>query len=281
MTKQRIAVAPAILRFFLGAALATALMAAGRDSGAVAMPLDALGLLAMPEEGVAPLPSGVVVALHEPTGIDARGWAYGDQLAAAGIAVLHVELTEATGDDRAPDAGAAGTMAALARLTLILDHLATDPRVAGVPVGLLAFGAAGDLAARAAAQGPAGDRVAALALLYPGCADLADALARDQARLRAWGGLRILLLHGDADPANTPADCGRLEAELASAAPVLRRHYAGAGYAWDLPPHGPYEAVKLAWPGRPGALLPVIHSPAAAAVSAAHVASFFTLALAP
>ena len=89
----------------------------------------------------------------------------------------------------------------------------------------------------------------------------------------------VLLLHGDADPANSPADCAGLAGRIARSAPVRRRQYAGAGYAWDLPAIGLDAVRKLPWPDRPGMWLPASHWPEAAEFSAAQVASFFARAL--
>ena len=85
----------------------------------------------------------------------------------------------------------------------------------------------------------------------------------------------ILLLHGDADPVNAPADCIGLASALARTAPVRRVQYAGAGYAWDLVPSGQYEVHKLPWPGRPGQHVAVRFWPQGAALSATQAASFF------
>uniref|UniRef100_UPI00355796A1 hypothetical protein n=1 Tax=Falsiroseomonas oryziterrae TaxID=2911368 RepID=UPI00355796A1 len=119
-------------------------------------------------------------------------------------------------------------------------------------------------------------RIGALALLYPGCDGVADRVVADDARPRA----PVLLLHGDADPANPRAACEGLAALLARTAPVRHVWYAGAGYAWDRPPSGAYEVLRLPWPGRPGALIAAAYWPEAAELSAAQAASFFVAALA-
>jgi dienelactone hydrolase len=251
----------------IGAVLAIALSAPG---GGLAARLDAAGLLWEPEGETVSAPLALVVVLHDSAGIDARGWPYGEQITAAGIAVLHVEPLATSADGFvAPAAADDGTMAR-ARLATVLGLIAMDERFAGAPVGLLALGSAGQAALLAAADAADGDRIAGLALLYPGCADLAAAVT-DEARPRS----PILLLHGDADPANPAAACIGLADRLARSAPVQRNQYAGVGYAWDVAPHGSYERVRLPWPGRPGRLLDVRHAPEAAELAAAQVAAFF------
>ncbi len=252
-------------RAVLAALLALALLGPARGG---AGDLGTAGLLWRPEAASPHAPLAVVVALHDTTGIDQRGWVYGEQLTAAGIAVLHAELLDTSQDGYGPVTEPDPGTEARARLAMLLGRLAADPRFADSPVGLLAFGGVGQTALHALADSAVGERIAALALLYPGCAALAPA-----GRTRPHA--PVLLLHGDADPSNRPEECGWLEARLAQSAPVRRREYAGAGYAWDRPPHGPGEAVKLPWPGSPGRLVAVHHQPRAAELAAAHVAAFF------
>jgi dienelactone hydrolase len=263
----------ALARALHGAVLAIALLASGRG---LAADVDAVGLLWLPDHTAPSTPMAVVIALHDSTGIDGRGWHYGDQVTAAGIAVLHVELLETSADGFGSAVAADDATAARARLTVVIDLLAEDPRFADAPVGLLAFGAAGQAALFAAADPAHGDRIAGLALLYPGCAALAAAATTE----RTWPRSPVLLLHGDADPANPPADCSGLAGQLARSAPVRRRQYAGAGYAWDLAPHGPHEKVKLPWPGRPGVMVAVSYWPEAAELAATQVAAFFAASFA-
>ncbi|MBR0641630.1 dienelactone hydrolase family protein [Plastoroseomonas hellenica] len=232
---------------------------------------EAIGLLWLPANADAVAPVPAVIAVHDAVGIDSRGWRYAEQLTAAGIAVLHLELhdTSADGAGPAPDDGAA----APARLAAAAATLAEDPRFGGARLGILAFGAAGETALRVAAAPGAGEHIAALVLLYPGCATLpaTEAVSRSP----------VLLMHGDADPANTAADCAGLAARLARGASVRQIRHAGAGYAWDLPPSGVEEVVTMPWPGSPGRWLPVSHRPAIAELSATQVAGFFARRLAP
>jgi dienelactone hydrolase len=222
------------------------------------------------------MPMTVVIALHDSTGVDRRGWHYGDQLTAAGITVLHIELLETSADGFSSTEAADDATAARARLTKVMRLLAEDQRFASASVGLLAFGAAGQAALLAAADPVHGDRIAGLALLYPGCAALAAAATIERAQPRS----PVLLLHGDADPANLPAECSGLAGQLARSASVRRRQYAGAGYAWDLAPHGPHETMKLPWPGRPGVMVAVSYWREAAELAATQVAAFFAASFA-
>ncbi|MBR0663316.1 hypothetical protein GXW71_03005 [Roseomonas hellenica] len=260
----------------VGAMLALALLLPERGLAAGSDGPDAVGLLWLPDGEAPSVPPAVVIAVHELTGIDPRGWRYGEQITAAGIAVLHVELRDVSADNAGSAAVADDAAAALARLLLVIDILAEDPRFANAGLGLLAFGTAGEAAMLAAADPVYGGRIAALVLLYPGCAGL------DAAAATAGGGLRspVLLLHGDADPANSPADCSGLAARLAHTAPVRRVQYAGASYAWDWAPSGLHEVPELPWPGQPGLRVAVRHSPEGAALSATRAASFFAAAFA-
>jgi dienelactone hydrolase len=265
----------ACARALLGAALAIMLLTPARVLAGEPLTPGEVGLLWLPDGEAPPTPIAVVIALHEAAGIDPRGWRYGDQITAAGIAVLHVELQETSADGFAPLVERDAPAAEVARLRRVIDLVAADPRFAQGAIGLLAFGAAGQAAINAAADTTYGPRVAALALLYPGCTSLAATVATERLQPR----LPILLLSGDSDEANPPADCVRLADQLAPAAPVRHVQYAGAGYAWDLPPAGPYETFKMPWPGRPGSVVAVNYWPKAAELSATQAASFFAATL--
>lgn len=264
----RLATRVAAVILGLAVALASGRGLAGDPDGAA----EAIGLLWLPDnlEAMAPVPA--VIAVHDAVGIDPRGWRYAEQLTAAGIAVLHLELYDTAGDGAGLSTD--GDAAAPARLAAAAATLAEDPRFGGARLGILAFGAAGEAALRAAAAPGLGEHIAALALLYPGCGalrDAADAMPRSP----------VLLLHGDADPANPLEDCAALAARLARGASVRHIRYAGAGYAWDLPPSGVEEVATMPWPGSPGRWLPVSHRPAIAEFAAAQVAGFFARALLP
>ncbi|WP_372491078.1 dienelactone hydrolase family protein, partial [Falsiroseomonas oryziterrae] len=168
----------------LCAALAATTVAPG-PSAAGPGGVDAAGLLVLPEEQVAPVPAGLVIVLHEPTGIDPRGWGYADQIAAAGLAVLHLDVLEMSADGFVPPDAADEDASALARLVAVIGLLDADPRFAPAPLGVLAFGGAAQTAARITADPAASARIGALALLYPGCDGVADRVVADDARPRA------------------------------------------------------------------------------------------------
>ena len=256
------------------AALLVASATTSRSVAGERTDVSALGILWSPDAGDEWGAVGVVIALHE-AGIDHRSWRYGDQITAAGIAVLHLELADISADGSITGPPPDDIAVALARLTMALDRLDEDARFAHAPVGLLAFGGAGRAAMLAAADSALRDRIGALALLYPGCATLADSLETAGIRPHA----PVLLLNGDADPANSPAACSSLADRLARSASVRHIQYAGAGYAWDLPPYGEQETLKLPWPHRPGAVIAANFWQEAAELSATQVASFFAAAL--
>ncbi|WP_198371402.1 dienelactone hydrolase family protein [Roseomonas rosulenta] len=238
--------------------------------------LDAMGLLWLPNDAAPPVPTPLVVVLHDATGIDPRGWLYGDQLMAAGIAVLHVELLDTPFDGVESRQPFDEAEASIKRLRMVIARVAQDERFAHAPLGLLGFGASGKAATLLAADPAHGSRITALALLYPGCARLNAAL------IDAGTGpaSSILLQHGDADPANQVAECAALTSRLSRTATVRRVQYAGAGFAWDLRPLGMDERRKLALPGRPDVRIAVTFWPDGAALSATRTASFFAATLA-
>ncbi|MDB5415158.1 MAG: Dienelactone hydrolase [Rubritepida sp.] len=257
--------------------LACTLLAATPGSAGVPHEPGDFGLLWLPDDAAPLVPTAVVITLYEAAGIDARGWPYAEQMTAAGITVLHMELEDTSFDGLGPAVVSDQSLPALARLTAVIDILAEDARFANAPIGILAFGSAGQVATLAAANLVYGNRIAAVALLYPGCVTLHAAVTTQGSGPRS----PVLLMHGDADPANLPAECVGLAAELARTAQVHHVQYPGAGYSWDLAPFGPHEVSRLPWPGRPGERLRVTYWPQAAAHSAAEVAGFFATTLAP
>lgn len=194
-----------------------------------------------------PQATGIVLLLADSLGPDARADAYADALLARGLLVAELRS----------DPGGAGAIAALARA------LAAQPRATGV--AMLGFGAGGLLAA--AAEYPFAARV----LLYPGCVALAD--------VAAPGGGPVLLLHGTEDAANTPADCTLAAAQLRQRGLALTRlEYAGAGYGWDVQPHGMERAILLPAPGQAGRVL-AAPWPAMTELAAERAAQFLAAAL--
>jgi dienelactone hydrolase len=201
----------------------------------------ASGILALPA-GASDRQTPAVLILHDALGPDGRTSLYTDQLLGAGLAVLDlVTLHEES-------------------LDAVLAALATHPRLAGQPVGLLGFGLGARHAARS--SGP----VAARALLYPGCAGLAPVAMRGEA---------VLLLRGAADPANETGACTDLAQTLATAGAAVRhRVLPDATYAWDRPASAVEGRAMLPRPDGPGRVVAEAW-PELAAVSATEVAWFF------
>jgi dienelactone hydrolase len=208
----------------LGAALLAAALLA--PAPAAANPPEApgaLGVLWLPD--AAPARGPLVIVLHDASGIDPRGWLHGEQIMAAGVPVLHVELADTAMDGTGPAPGGMGGdgAEATARLGRVVASVAGDARFASQPIGILAFGGTARAAMLVAADPAVGARIAALVLFYPGCAVLDAALPPGRGP-----GAAILLKHGDADPANLPADCAALAATRTASflAAVLggRRH---------------------------------------------------------
>lgn len=198
-----------LVRALRALAIAAALaIAPSAQERSLAAGLGAVGLLWTPEGEAPSAPMPMVIALHDLAGVDSRGWHYGDQITAASIAVLHVELLETSADGFTVGLDGDDATAARARLATVMARVAEDPRFAGAPFGLLALGGTGDAALRAAADPAHGYRIAGLALLYPGCAALAAGPGTPRPRSP------VLLLHGDADPANLTADCMALADSL-------------------------------------------------------------------
>jgi dienelactone hydrolase len=219
--------------------------------------------LTLPARAAAtPHPPPAVVIAHDRLGPDTRAEPYAAQLAAAGIAVLELLSEDA-------DAGA---------LDRAADALARDARIDGRRLGVLGFGAGGLAAAHAAAP------FRARALLYPGCAALADAVpgAAGPAAPPGWApGTALLLGHGGADAANPRAACEAFGAAMRRHGVAVRRiEYDGAGYAWDRPAFGA-QAPRALLPAPDGrGRVPAMPWPALAGLSATQVAGFFAHALA-
>ncbi|MBX9750671.1 MAG: hypothetical protein K5Q68_13880 [Roseococcus sp.] len=205
----------------------------------------ASGTLVLPP-GAPDRRSPAILVLADGEVPDGRASLYLDQLLGAGLAVL--EMTSLPGD----------------ALEAVLAVLARHPRVLGERLGLLGFG----LGARQVATLP--ERVTARALLYPGCAAMAPA---------AMPGQAVLLMHGDADPANEGAACVSFVAALSRSGATLRlRVLAGATYAWDRPAFAGEGHAMLPRPDGAGRVRAEAW-PAMAALSAAEVAGFFAASL--
>lgn len=190
--------------------------------------------------------SPAIIILQDGPAPDGRASRYTDQLLGAGFVVLEmVALPEEA-------------------LAAVLTAIATHPRVAGGPLGLLGFGSGARLA-----SGLSGT-IAARALLYPGCEGVAPAPMPGQA---------VLLMHGAADGANEPWECENLAEALALAGATVRlRLLPGASYAWDRPAFAGEGVALLPRPDGAGRV-PAEAWPAMAALSAAEVAGFFAVSL--
>ena len=185
--------------------------------------------------------------MNDALGMDTRSLGYIDHLAVAGLLVLEIEL-RANPPDGWPEplpgeAEAAGLVARAAAV------LAGDPRVNPDRVGALGFGVGARALALAPARADGRGPFAARVLLYPGCGSLAE-LVRAPERAAALS--PVLLLHGEADPANPPEECEDLSAALGRTAPMRRISYRGATYAWDVPQWREGEHSSQPWPGGQG-----------------------------
>ncbi|HYF06666.1 MAG TPA: dienelactone hydrolase family protein [Acetobacteraceae bacterium] len=219
-------------------------------------------------------PSPAVLIVHDTLGIDRRSQGYIAQLGAAGVLVLEVELHASSADGLVtpfPSDEEAGHLVSLAAAAL-----ARDPRVSATHIGALGFG----VGARAVALAQAGNgrpMFAARVLLYPGCATLAPMLSASP-RDRWAAASPVLILHGEDDPANTPAQCEDLATVLDATSPARRISYRGASYAWDVPQVGDISQSALPWP-RLSRSIPVHSWPELAELTAAQAAAFLSQAM--
>lgn len=246
---------------------AAALLLAGGIATADPTPLDELppphgmadaqGQLGLLSEPIT-MPAGptpAVLVVHDALGPDLRALPYVAQLLGAGLAVLEVapEDDEPFGE----------------RIRRALRLLAQQPRLRGAPIGMLAFGAGAHAAMLGVGEQ---SEVAARVLLYPGC----RTLLRDLPEGARRGAL--LVIHGDADPANRAEDCAAVADRLAL--PHGRRPivYRGAGYAWDFPSADPLAPWLYPAPGE-AIRLRIQPAPALVSFSAAEAAAFLSSAL--
>jgi dienelactone hydrolase len=236
-----------------------------------------MGLLHVPPIGAPRWPAVLIV--HDALGLDRRSDRYVAQLTAAGLLVLEVELRanplEGEAEPLPGEAEAAGLVARVAAA------LARDPRVDPARIGALGFGVGARAVALPPPAGSGHAPFAARVLLYPGCGGLADLLRAAPARAPrpAAPPPPVLLLHGEDDPANTPAACEGLAAALGPAA--RRASYRGATYAWDLPQGGGGPCTAQPWPGRAGSRVAARAWPELAELAAATAAAALERALRP
>ncbi|TCH97462.1 hypothetical protein EJV46_15140 [Roseococcus sp. SYP-B2431] len=135
----------------------------------------------------------------------------------------------------------------------VREALAADRRLDLARLAAVALGAGARVVLR---EWAAGTPILALALLYPGCD---PALAETARRATpATQGAAVLLLHGDADPANPPESCAAFLAALSPMARPRQLVLAGATYAWDathlVVPGAALRAVHPAAPEGPRVL---------------------------
>lgn len=224
-----------------------------------------IGLLYPPETGAPPL--SAVLVINDGLGMDTRSNRYIDHLTAAGLAVLEVDANPLDGwAEPLPREAEAADLVARAAAAL-----AGDPRIDPAHIGALGFGIGARAVALVPHQRNGRDTFAARVLLYPGCGSL-DHL------VQAAGGAAtvtspLLLMYGEDDPTNMPADCERLAATLGKTAGVRRVAFGGASYAWDAPLRGEGVYSRQPWPGGQGTVL-VRSWPELAEFTAAHTAAF-------
>jgi dienelactone hydrolase len=273
MTRQALLLRPAIAACIALAAPAAAPHALAEPSESFHGPGGMTGLLYPPPIGA--LPSAAVLIVHDTLGLDQRSHRYIAQLRAAGLLVLEVEL-RANPLDGFPEP-LPGEAEAARMVTRAAAALARDPRADPMRIGALGFG----VGARAVALAPPAEDgrapFAARLLLYPGCASLGD-LLRASPHASRPAPSPVLILHGEDDPANAPAECEELSATLGSVAPVRRISYRGATYAWDLPQMAESAYAAQPWPGREGVTL-VQSWPELADLTATRAATFLVRAL--
>ena len=197
-------------------------------------------LLHLPPQRDTPPP--VIIMLPDAVQRDARHERYLEHLLASGFAVV-VPMS----DDVAPD--------------WVLRRVRRDGSLDGRRIGVLGFGAGAAVALGADAAGRAMPR----ALLYPGCGHLP---------LPA-GPSALLLLHGDADPANPLPACLADARDWAAGGGRVEHHVlSGVGYAWDLEPLGGFRRAMLPAPGL-SHRIPVVPDAEATEQAADVVAQFF------
>jgi dienelactone hydrolase len=215
--------------------------------------------------------------VHDTLGIDGRAAPYVAQLEGAGFLVLEMELHALSLDgagtlDDAP-AGAAEAAKVLRAAEALARHPAVDPR----HLAAVGFGAGGRAVALAVPENGAPDPFSARVLLYPGCSGLLEALsARAPALLPRSA---MLLLHGEANAANTPGACDSIAGVLRPMAPAARvKRYRAATYGWDVLAPAGREASRQPRPDGAGSV-PTWSWPGLAEMSAAQTTGFVATVL--
>ncbi|WP_237216318.1 dienelactone hydrolase family protein [Falsiroseomonas oryziterrae] len=205
------------------------------------------GLLSLPAHADAEGALSAVVLLGD-GGADGRVQFYALRLLSLGFAVLEVD-DDGTGwsdsSDTAPD-----EVPAERRLAASLAALHGVTQIAPAAVGVIGIGSG----AHALLEGSAGWRsmVAAAVLIYPACEKALASVPPEPSLDNAPPRPRLLLVHGDADPAAAAA-CASLAAALGGAEAGVQRYVLhGAGFGWDVSGIGSASALMLPDPARSG-----------------------------
>jgi carboxymethylenebutenolidase len=189
------------------------------------------GYLATPEKGAGP----ALVVITEPTTAADHAFDVCERFAAEGFTALAPALPNPTG----PHHGSA----VAADLIAAIEFLEPHPAVRGQGVGVVGFGAGGELALWLGLQRP--DDVAAVVSFYRALPD--RAAAAEWSRLSA----AVQGHFGEGDPACPPETVGRLESALSDAGVNAELFvYPGAGAAFfdDSRPDSYVEdSARQAW----------------------------------
>lgn len=205
------------------------------------------GLLSMPIHADAEATLSAVVLLAD-GGADGRTELYALRLLSLGFAVLEAEDDGSgwsDGSDRQPHG-----IPAEQRLAASLAALRGVPQIAPTGVGVIGFGSGAHamLASMASWRGT----VTAAVLVYPACATALANAQPDVPLADAPPAPRLLLVHGDADPAEAAA-CAQLAAALGGAQSGVERYVLrGAGFGWDITAFGRNGQSLLPDPARSG-----------------------------
>jgi dienelactone hydrolase len=202
-----------------------------------ALPTTGVGTLFMPETASAEAPVPAMVVLHGSGGITpGREMAYGELLAAHGIAAFVVDYYEPRGVTR--DTNYMLRVLSVTEFDAVTDAyaalrlLATHPRIDGARIGVMGF-SYGGMAARFAMD----ERVrAVLAPQSRGFAAFVDYYGPcfQDLQTAAVNGAPLLTLRGTEDASNDLDACRQREAQLAALGARVETHvYEGAGHAWE------------------------------------------------
>jgi dienelactone hydrolase len=201
----------------------------------------AWGVMHLPRGSAQDATPPVVILIGDAGGQDGRPALYATRLLSAGLAVLEADYSENAVHDGGLQTPELVPLAL--RLPLALTAIRGVRRAGPVRVAALGIGEG----ARAVLAAPRDTlrHLAAAVLVQPGCdAPLIAAASRHAAE--SAGEARLLLVHGDLDPAEYEA-CATLETAVAG---VRRLVVRGAGFGWDAEP-AKDGRVMLADPANP------------------------------